>query len=266
MTPNLSGVAETLLIPVRARAYESGRPDALLQDPWAIHLLEQLALAPSSKDELSAATLIGTVLRTLSFDQKITAFMDAYPEGVVVNLGCGLDARYHRLCPASVRWFDLDVAESMTLRKQFFEEKPNYKMLTGSMFDDAWRQQVPKNTPILIFFEGVSMYFPEAQLRPWLLSLFHEFTQADVVFDVLSKALANNTQRHPDVKKYQAPFKWGLNAAVELRQWAPEMIVVADESYMGKPPLYRWPLSIRLLKWLPAVQRMCRVIHLRYEP
>ena len=39
--PNLSGVAETLLLPLYNRAMESQRPDAMLKDEKAVELVAQ---------------------------------------------------------------------------------------------------------------------------------------------------------------------------------------------------------------------------------
>ena len=42
--PNLSAVAETLLIPLYNRAMESQRPDAMLKDEKAVELVTKTAL------------------------------------------------------------------------------------------------------------------------------------------------------------------------------------------------------------------------------
>lgn len=266
MKAELSGVAETLLIPTRVRAYETARPDALLQDPWAVDIIKRLDLAKSDKDKIFSGTLIGTILRTLLFDKKITTFIQNYPDGIVVNLGCGLDARHNRLRPpSSILWFDLDIAEAMHLRKQFFVEAPNYHMVVGSMFDCVWMERIPKDKPIMVFFEGVSMYFTENELKTFTQKVFQQFPQADMVFDVLAKVNARNSGRHPDVRKYNAPFKWGIDSATELQQWDNGIKIVSEESYMLKEPLHRWPLLLRLFRWLPAIRRMCRVIHIKHE-
>ena len=39
---SLSGIAETLLIPLWARAVETTRPDAIIRDPIALHIFESL--------------------------------------------------------------------------------------------------------------------------------------------------------------------------------------------------------------------------------
>jgi O-methyltransferase involved in polyketide biosynthesis len=40
--PKLSGLAQTLVIPLNLRALESQRPDALLRDNKAVSLIEQI--------------------------------------------------------------------------------------------------------------------------------------------------------------------------------------------------------------------------------
>lgn len=265
MKTELTGVAQTLLIPARVRAYETKRPDALLKDPWAVEIIEKLDLEKSNKDHVSSGTQIGTVLRTLLIDKKVTEFIQKHPDGIVVNLGCGLDARYKRLCPASILWFDLDIEESIQVRKRFFEDTDNYKMFCSSMFDYAWMNLIPKGKPILIIFEGVSMYFPQSMVKPFIQEVFRQFPQADIVFDVLSKMNAENSDKHPDVRKYNVNFKWGIDSGTELLKWQKGMRLVSEESYMVQGPLFRWPLILRLLRWLPAIRRMGRVVHIRYE-
>lgn len=265
MKIELNGVAETLLIPTRVRAYETSRPDSLLQDPWAVNILKQLELDKSSKDKIFSGTLIGTIARTLLIDKKLKSFMQQNPSGIVVNLGCALDSRYNRMSLPSITWYDLDVEVSMSERKHFFQETDNYKMITASMFDYFWIDKIPKNKPIILVFEGVSMYFSEDKLKSFFDEILNQFKQVDIVFDVLPKISAKNSNKHPDVKKYNVRFKWGIDSAEELLDWDNRIEVVSEESYMVTDHLKRWPLMFRLVGWLPFVKRMGRVIHIKRQ-
>lgn len=265
MKIELNGVSETLLIPARARAYETSRPDSLLKDPWAVDILKQLDLGKSDKDQIFSGTQIGTIMRTLLIDKKVNEFMDKNPDGIVVNLGCGLDARYNRLCRPTISWFDLDIEETMNVRKHFFKEADNYKMISSSMFDYSWMKEIPKGRPTMIFFEGVIMYFSEDMIKSFFEEIFRQFPQADVVFDVLSKKSVKETNSHPDVKKYNAVFKWGIDSVKEFLRWDNRLRLVSEESYMVSDHLDRWPASMRLLRWMPSIKRLGRVLHIRRE-
>lgn len=138
MKAELGGVPETLLITVRARAEETLRADSLLQDIYAVNILKKLHFEESSKDKVAPSSQIGVVVRTQIFDRIVADFSKRNPGGVIVALGCGLDARYERLQPACSMWYDLDLPESIRIRKSFFEEKENYKMIARSMLDYNW--------------------------------------------------------------------------------------------------------------------------------
>jgi len=87
---DLSGVAETLLIPLYIRAIESQRSDALLKDMKAVALVTQrdsdfsrIKQIKMDKDDQAAL-----ILRNREFDRYARDFMARYPEGIVVHIGC----------------------------------------------------------------------------------------------------------------------------------------------------------------------------------
>ncbi len=118
--PTLSGVAETLLLPLYLRAVESKRPDALIQDEKAVALIRQLN--PDStwikQMKVDEEDMVGLVLRNRQFDDWAREFLARHPEAVVVHIGCGLDTRFDRLDNGKVEWYDLDLPEVIELRRQ----------------------------------------------------------------------------------------------------------------------------------------------------
>ncbi len=101
--PNLSGVAETLLITLYIRALESQRPDALLKDEKAVALLEKIRdaglydFSRMSSLRLSEANKLVIVLRNREFDRCARDFLANHSQAVVVHIGCGLDTRFERV-------------------------------------------------------------------------------------------------------------------------------------------------------------------------
>ena len=120
-SPTLSGVAETLLLPLYIRAMESQRPDALLKDDKAVALVKQMNYDSSwmTKMRVDEEDKVGLVLRNREFDRFVQDFLTRNPEAVVVHIGCGLDARFERVDNGRVEWFDLDLPEVIELRRQF---------------------------------------------------------------------------------------------------------------------------------------------------
>jgi O-methyltransferase involved in polyketide biosynthesis len=123
--PNLSGVAETLLITLYIRAMEFRRPDALIKDERAETLVRQLDQETLRKtlaltDDFSR---VAVILKGREFDRFAQHFLTRHPDAVVVHIGCGLDTRFERVCseqPDSgwVEWYDLDLPDVIELRRQ----------------------------------------------------------------------------------------------------------------------------------------------------
>jgi len=261
MEIQLTGVVETLLITVRVRAEETLRKDSLLQDPYAVEILEKLNFDKSSKNKVAASSHIGIVIRTVIFDNIIGDFFKRKPDEVIVNLGCGLDARYKRLNLGDTKWYDIDVEEAIDIRKQFFQEEKNYKMMPMSMFNFSWMQYIPKDRPILIISEGVMMYFPERKLEPLFNKIFETFPNVEMALDTIAPFLAKRTKLHSEVKKYNAKFQWGLNSEEDLKRWN-NKISVLDVKYYFDYYKNRWPISIRLLMLFPNMRKWNKIVHI----
>ena len=99
MKANLMGVPETLFITLRIRAIETGRSDAAINDQYAVDILKQIEFEASNKDKVSEASQTGTIACTMILDEIIETFTSRNPQGIVVNLGCGLDARFPEWLP-----------------------------------------------------------------------------------------------------------------------------------------------------------------------
>ena len=122
ISPFLTGVPETLLIPLYHRAQETQRPDAMLKDDKAVEILGKLDFDPR-RFKLQQHDVIGLVCRVREFDRFACDFLIAHPDGVVVHIGCGLDTRFERVDNGRVEWFDLDLPEVIELRRKLIGEE-----------------------------------------------------------------------------------------------------------------------------------------------
>lgn len=266
MKVNLSGVPETLFITLRIRAIETVKPNGAIKDPYAIDILHRIELASSSKDKVSEGSQVGTIARTLVLDEIILDFLSKHPKGAtIVNLGCGLDARCKRLPLHNCLWLDIDVEESIGLRKLFFKETDNYKMIARSMFDDSWMNSVPRGLPLLIISEGVMMYFKEEDIRELIYRIGQRFHHAEMAFDVINTWTARNYKWHPDIKKYNAPFRWGTDNVYEMEDWYPGLHVIKEYLYMDRLKK-RWPLFFKvMLPLFPSLRKSSRIVHMKFQ-
>ncbi len=120
----LGGVGATALGVARLRATENARPDRLVTDPYAGHILaaaagagsQWAAVAPQAGLDFFALMADQVAVRTRFLDQTLLDLTRAGCAQVVL-LACGMDTRAFRLdWPADTRVFEVDFREVLTFR------------------------------------------------------------------------------------------------------------------------------------------------------
>ena len=110
-TSNLQGIARTLLVPLACRALESTRPDAILHDPRAVEVYTSLGGSPDFLMGMGSADVFVAAMRARQFDRFGSDFLTRNPGGLLVDLGCGLDTRFHRLADSRLTGLGVDLPE-----------------------------------------------------------------------------------------------------------------------------------------------------------
>ena len=264
----LSGVAETLLIPLYIRALESQRPDALLKDEKAVAFVTQMAPAFSriKQIKLDEEDKVAMILRNREIDRLTRVFLARQPEAVVVHIGCGLDARFERVDNGRVAWYDLDLPEVIELRRNFIGgESGRYHLLAGSVFENGWLNAVSVHSqrPFLFLAEGVFMYFEEAQVRSLVLKLRDNFPGAELVFDAFSPFLIrmNNLRLKLSRAKLGAHYQWGLKRGRELESWG-NGICLLDTWFPFDRPEPRLA-RVQWVRHIPPLAKVMGIFHYR---
>jgi O-methyltransferase involved in polyketide biosynthesis len=265
-SPTLSGVAETLLLPLYIRALESQRPDALLKDDKAVALVKQMDYDTSwmTKMRVDEEDEVALVLRNRECDRYVRDFLTRNPEGVVVHVGCGLDARFERVDNGRVEWYDLDLPEVIELRGQFIGgEGARHHLLAHSAFESAWLDTVSvhRPRPFLFLAEGVLMYFDEAQVKSLVLALRERFPGAELVFDAFSPFLVRMNNLRISRTKIGARYRWGLHRGKDLEGWS-EGITLLDEWFPFDRPEPRLAHA-QWMRYVPLLARVMGVFHYR---
>jgi len=229
-SPNLSGVAETLLITLYIRAVESQRPDALIKDERAEALVRQLDQESLQKtlaltDDFSR---VAVILKSREFDRFAQDFLARHPDAVVVHIGCGLDTRFERVCSEQpdngrVEWYDLDLPDVIEFRQKLVGgEGARHHFLACSVLDSAWLDTVSahRQRPFLFLAEGVFMYFEEAQVKSLVLMLRDRFPGAELVFDAFSPFMRWAHNFKVTRTRIGARLHWALKHAQDLERWS----------------------------------------------
>ena len=254
----LSGVPETLLIPLYNRAIESQRPDAMLVDEKAVALVTQNSLDFSRVRQIPMPELLRVmrIIFTREFDRYTRDFLGSHPEGVVIHIGCGLDSRFKRVDNGRVEWYDLDFPKVIDLRRKLIgDEVERYHLLACSVLEEAWLEAVKVHAPrpFLFIAETVFVYFTEAQAKSLVLRLRDRFPGAELVFDGWRPFEIWFGNRYLSDTKFAGLMRWGFWRGQEIEGWGSGIRLLDAWGFFDQPEprlrAYRWMVPLfRLFK------------------
>ena len=179
----LSGVPETMLQTIYARAKESGGRGAI-HDAKAEEIIEKLDYDFSLANN-DAAMRSGVIARTIVLDRLTEKWLAKHPDAVVVNIACGLDTRCYRMSGYK-HWYNLDLPETMTVREKLLPENGAISQIAMSAMDD-WSSEIKKqNAPVLIIIEGLTMYLSEADVQRIFTVISNRFSKATVFVETMN--------------------------------------------------------------------------------
>jgi len=252
---NISDISETLLIPLYARALESQSNNPLLVDTKAIEITKELdhifEISDSSLHQtLSKGKIRGKLgkklhvtlsLRTRKFDHYCRSFLRTNPNGVIVELGCGLSTRFPRINNGSLTWYDLDFPEVINIRKHFFKESKRYHFLPFSVLDFNWMNKIEEenNKNILFIAEGLLMYLHEDDVEKLILTLQKRFPGCYLACEVVNTFIVKLLKKKMWRKKFQrdfhlgkdASFYFGITDGKDIEQWNPGITLLDEWTY-----------------------------------
>ncbi|GAA1983480.1 class I SAM-dependent methyltransferase [Catenulispora subtropica] len=226
----LGAVQQTLFIPLAGRARESRRKHPLVRDPKAAQIMAAVDFDAARYSRGWGAGV--TVLRTAVFDEFVRGFLADHPEGTVVELGTGLNSRFDRVDNGRTRWIDLDLPDTVELRRRFFEDTDRRRMVAASVLDEDWMAVVAASPgPYLFVAEGVLVYLDEA---PTVLTRIAErFPGALLVFDTYTKRMLDQQHRMAAKRNLTALWAWPCDDPHTLE---PLGLEVVRASAVTRPP------------------------------
>jgi len=195
----INGVSETLFFMLYSRAIESQSKNPIIKDEKSVEIVNYLDKVFSKSDSkvhkvlynrnISRDYIVINSLRTKKFDEYVSSFLLKNPNGIIVNMGCGLDTRFFRINNERGEWYDIDLPEVIDIKKQFLNENNRYHFISSSLHDFNWMKVLfkHKGQPFMFLAEGVFQYFHENDLKSLIFELQKKFSGCEIVFDVTSK-------------------------------------------------------------------------------
>ena len=248
-TVELGDVQRTLFFPLAARARETRRKRPLLRDPKAVEIVESVdfEIAPIAP----GPTAFVVTLRALIYDWWVRQFLAGHPGGTVVELGTGLNTRFERTDNGTAQWIELDLPDTIELRRQFFADTGRRQMLAASLNDEDWLPVVEQRPgPYFFVADGVLAYLREEDVTGMLARIATRFPGAVIAFDTVTRA-SMGQELTMAAKRNIAPWQWACDDPRSLERLGSGLRLVESVAVTRPPAGLRAELPARYRYLLP---------------
>lgn len=210
----MTNESKTLFIPLYGKAMMS--KEGFLKDPTAEKIVEAEKKSFDNVDQ-SRKLAIYMAMRARQYDEIAGNFIRNKSHPVIIQLGCGLDARVNRVSHDDVMWYDLDFPDVIELRKKYYTENEFYTMIPSSVTDFSWLEHITcLSENVLVIAEGLSMYLSENDMKNLIENLRNKFSRATFIFDAYSTFAAK-------MSKYKNPIN-NVDAKIDFAMDKPEIL------------------------------------------
>jgi len=264
---DLGDIQKTLLLPLWGRAVESKKREPILIDKTAIEIMEQIEYDFNAFEGLSQISQFGWVVRSMIIDEVIRQFILKYPKATIVDIGCGLDTTFDRIDNGSIRWYDLDLPDTIELRRRFFKESERRKFISSSFLDPDWINTLIVDDNILFISAGVFYYFEKEQIKRFFERVADKFPGSEMVFDASSPfgvKMANRMVIKNSGMDERSFLTWGIKRSEDLGSWDNRIEILREMPFF-KNIRKRLPYKTRIQLFFSDMFRMQYMIHLKFK-
>lgn len=274
LTGALGDVSETLLITLFCRALESAQKEPFLVDNKAVEIADRLRpeLA-ASQSRLRRDLACGRIkrelrlyiaLRAKRYDQYAEAYLSENPRGVIVNLGCGLDTRFHRIDNGKLTLYDLDLPEVIRLKEGLVEQTGRYHFIPSSVLSYSWMDRIKErhSGPFLFLAEGLFMYLQQEDVKKLVAEMHNSFPGSELVCEMANSIILKTPLR--EIARFKlrrqmhlgagAYYSSGISDGREVERWTHGIKYLGDWSLFDEKD--RLPWHYRLLGKIPLFRKM----------
>ncbi|NEQ85504.1 MAG: class I SAM-dependent methyltransferase [Moorea sp. SIO2I5] len=272
LNTQISDVAATSLLTLYCHALEIKSKDPILDDPLAVEITDKLNPELSQSDnklyqrlakgKVEKNVVVHVAMRAKRYDDYVRNFLershqrcsavlgvspmsDCIKNGIVVNIGCGLDTRFHRIDNGKVILYDLDLPEVIAVKKKLLPETDRYRFIPCSVLNYEWMEAIKElNADSVLFMaEGVFMYLEEEEVKSLVLKLQSTFPGCELIAEFFNAAWLKQPLRGIINIKLQrdlqfgkdATFKFGIRDSKDLEAWNPGIEFLDDWFYLDEP-------------------------------
>lgn len=223
---NLSGVNETMLVPVYARALESKKKKPCFYDETAINVVDSLDYDFSKHG--NKMNMWGCAARTIIFDREASAYIKKHPHCSVINIACGLDDRFHRVDNGTIEWYNVDFENIMSIREKIIPSNNRVIDISSSALNYSWIEKIKNKEHVLVIAEGFLMYLKEKEVQNLFEKIAASFEHCTLLCELMTTWMVENQKMHDTIKKTTAVFEWGIKNTEDFTKLCPMYKLTGD--------------------------------------
>jgi O-methyltransferase involved in polyketide biosynthesis len=261
-----------MLATVYGLALDARSQRPVLGDRWAGRTVASIEYDFAALG-LTPNLAVALAYRAKLFDRWTRDFLNAHPNAVVVNLGCGLDHRFERIgLRNDVELYDVDHPDTIELRQRLHPTATaNHHTVASHLADPAWVEELPQDRAALVIGEGVSTYLDPGDGRHLISALVRRLHGGEMIFDFAGRSVVAVQKLLPVVRHTGATLRWGVDDPRELSDLGltpVEVLTIADittRRVLGRvSPGLRRPLQ--LVRRLPLLGHIGTVARFQFGP
>jgi O-methyltransferase involved in polyketide biosynthesis len=224
--------------------------------------------------KLSPVLSMHLTLRARKYDALCLEFLDEFPAGLIVNLGCGFDTRFWRLGGKGLKYIELDLPSVIQTKKQLLGEKMIYQTIESSVLDKGWIGKINdlQEDNVLFIAEGLFMYLPEDDVKRTLKNIAETFQQSRMLMEVVAEKYTRGFRKKMVELKMRKGtgstagdyFQYGIRNEREPETYHPGIHLKSAWSYYEDPDIK--PQFLKLFKHVDSISRTQYTVVLDLNP
>lgn len=248
------GIPEVMLQALRGRAKESKREGHFLYDEKAVQTVEALDYDFSEMDRYAVMGR-GPLAKAILLDRMVKEYIEENPDAVIVDVACGIDTRFYRVDNGQIRWYNMDLPETIEARRRLLGSHERVRDIQKSVLDESWAEEIEAKGPVLFLVEGFTMYSSKQDVQKIFKIIRTHFKQADVMMEIMSPKVV---KKAVDAATGKRKYTWGVKNGRKLQSYTTGFRAKKDASLLEE--LKKMYPGYRFLQFVPGFRGMSNKI------
>ena len=263
-------IEDTLFVPMLGRIYASENFPSILYDKKALELKVWLPKQIMDHDAQTQYTYLASASRSANMDHHILDFLKRNPDGVIVQLGVGLETTFYRDDNGHTQWYAVDLPHVISYRRTLLPEMTRETYLSGNAFSKAWLQDIRKkhpDAPLLITASGFFYYFKEEKVLSFI-HMLQNHGNIELLFDAVNKSglMMMNMKYMKTVGHGEVPMYFYVDSAQKLAKKVGDGVsVLFEEGFYQNIPKSGLSFSTKMTMHFADWLHMVKMIQLQIK-